>query len=123
MNIFMNSIYVIPMLLLMASCSRKSIGRNYDIRRLDEGKPYLYYIEKRGEQTSDGIFDGIVKDIVWKNDEIIANVQKHASCDKSGWFKLNIQTGAIDGPIDNFSDYQKEATRIEDFYKNPQRTK
>ena len=123
MNLFKCSILVLSVVFLLVGCQGKSIGDNYYIRCLEEGEPYLYYIEKKGDRTPGGVFDGIVKEIVWNDDELVAKVQRLASSDKSGWFKLNIKTGEIKGPVENFAEYQKAAVRIEDFYLNPKRTK
>ncbi|MFT4175264.1 MAG: hypothetical protein QM627_01295 [Luteolibacter sp.] len=123
MKLYPYAALILPVLFLLAGCSGKSVGDNYYIRCLEEGDPYLYYLEKNGERTPGGVFDGIVKEIAWQGDEVVARVQRLSSSDKSGWYKLNIKTGKMEGPIEDFEIYQGSAMKIEDFYLNPQQTK
>jgi hypothetical protein len=84
--------------LLMIGCSKKTIKGDYYIEQFTEGDP-VYYIQKRGVDSGGGVFDGIVKQVAWKGDEVVADVVRLSSTDANGWYKLNMTNGLVEGPI------------------------
>ena len=84
--------------LFMIGCSKKKIAGDYYIEQFTEGDP-VYYVQKQGVDSGGGVFDGIITQIGWKGDELVAQVVRLSSTDKNGWYKLNLRTGLVEGPI------------------------
>jgi len=104
---------------LICSCSGKKLGSGFEIEENNEGTT-VYYVMETGVNSPGGVFDGVVKEIGWKGDEILAKVTRLASCDPSGWYILNMRTGVVIGPIaDNTIITGFSLVDVKEFYINP----
>lgn len=110
-------IFTILISIFAISCSSKKIKNNYYIERFDEGET-VYYICERGVDSGGGVFDGIIKEVALDKDYIYANVQRLASSDKGGWYRLNIKTGQIQGPIDLTNIHNIKILSASDFFNS-----
>lgn len=108
--------------LLMIGCSQKKITGDYYIEQFAEGDP-VYYIQKKGVDSGGGVFDGIVTRVGWKGDEVIADVVRLSSTDKNGWYKLNLSTGLVDGPILSAEVAKFTVVDAELFFDDPRKNK
>ena len=116
----MKNILLIVLLFGLSCCSGSKIKNGYYVEMSEEGDP-LYYVEKNGHDSPGGVFDGVVKEIIWDRDEIIAKVKRLSSSDSSGWYKLDLNTGKVVGPMSEHDKYELKCVKIEDFYKDPRR--
>lgn len=108
--------------LLMISCSKKKITGNYYIEQFAEGDP-VYYLQQRGVDSGGGVFDGIVTQLGWKGDEVVADVVRLSSADENGWYKLNLKTGVVAGPIPSAEVASFAVVDAEKFFEDPQKNK
>ncbi len=107
-------------MLLFVGCSRKKIANGYYIELFDESRP-VYYIMEKGVDSGGGVYDGVVKDIGWKDNELLARVRRLSSADPHGYYKLNLDTGNVTGPITDESEILSfKVVKAEYFFKNPQ---
>ena len=120
LNVTKISIILVIAITLASSCnsSKKNILGNYDLELFDEGGP-LYYVNKRGVTSGGGVFDGIIKKIGIDGVEIYAEVKRLSSSDPDGWYKLNINSGVVSGPLDiNLKCIEFKIVDVADFYNN-----
>ena len=103
LNVKKNRICIILFLAIcfgnLLSCSKKTIKGDYYIERFEEGEP-TYYINQRGIDSGGGVFDGIVLRILVTDGDFYAEIQRLSSSDKNGWYKLNLDTGVVIGPVE-----------------------
>lgn len=102
----------------MIGCSKKKISGDYYIEQFSEGDP-VYYIQKRGVDSAGGVFDGIVTQVGWKDVELIADVVRLSSADASGWYKLNLDTGVVEGPMPSSEAAKFATVNAEIFFTDP----
>lgn len=121
-NIFSRILLCFGVGLFMIGCSQKKIKGDYYIEQFAEGDP-VYYIQKRGVDSGGGVFDGIVTQVGWKGNEVIADVVRLSSTDENGWYKLNLTTGLVEGPI-LFAEVAKfTVVDAELFFDDPEKNK
>jgi len=95
------------------------MGARFEIEKFAEGNP-VYYVIETGVDSPGGVFDGVVNDIGWKGNEILARIERLSSSDPSGWYILNINTGVVSGPIENISKISSfKVVDVENFYADP----
>lgn len=105
---------------LFVGCSRKKIANDYYIELFDEGK-HVYYVVEKGVDSGGGVYDGIVKDIGWKDNELLARIRRLSSADPHGFYKLNLDTGNVTGPITDESEILSfKVVKAESFFEDPQ---
>jgi hypothetical protein len=108
--------------LIMISCSKKTISEKYYIELFTEGDP-VYYIGEKGVDSGGGVFDGIVKKVGWRGDEVVAKVVRLSSGDESGWYKLDITNGSVTGPISSGELSKFSIVDADVFFNDPKKHK
>jgi hypothetical protein len=108
--------------LIMIGCSKKTISGKYYIELFAEGDP-VYYVGEKGVDSGGGVFDGIVKQVGWRGDEIVAEVVRLSSGDVSGWYKLDIKNGSVTGPITNSELSKFHLVDADVFFNDPKKHK
>ena len=104
---------------LTISCSSKKLGSKYEFEKFSEGDS-VYYLIEIGVDSPGGVFDGIVKEIGWRDDEVLARVIRLSSSDPSGWYIFNLKSGKVSGPIHDDSTKSKfSVVDSELFYTDP----
>lgn len=80
-------------------CHQKIVG-DYYLFDLREGGAYCNKVHYgRWDDSGGGVFDGVVEQIGWNDEWIVAEVQRLSGIDTSGWYVLNVKTGKIFAPI------------------------
>ena len=111
-------IKIIPIFFLLGCNSKEKISNGYYLKTNEDG-PIVYYLAN-SESEAGGVFDGTVSQVGWKRDEIMAKVRRLASVDPSGYYKLDLKTGYITGPIINDEEISKlKMIDVSLFYENP----
>jgi hypothetical protein len=88
--------------IVVCSCRQdfRSLPGGYSLERFDEG-PTVYYVDAPGREAEPGggAFDGIIQEIGWNKDLILARVKRLSAGDPDGWYVLNVKTREITGPF------------------------
>ena len=86
---------------LLLSCtegpSKKLVDR-YRLERFSESGSY-YVIDARNHSSGGGVFDGVVDEIGWNDDWILARVRRLYHGDSNGWYVLNVRTREVKGAL------------------------
>jgi hypothetical protein len=90
---------------LVASCvdqdpfgfANKTIVGKFYLNLFDETQRYTIF--KKGDNSRAGIFDGTVLALGWDTNIILAEVDRVYDGDTDGWYRLDVKTGNITGPL------------------------
>ena len=78
--------------------SSKKLTGGYKLLRFDEGG--LYYLVAPGKGFDGvGYLEGVIRQIAWDQNFILADVDKCYGGDVDGWYAVNVQSGKILGPL------------------------
>ncbi len=118
------------LLILLSSCAiliscedpfgftKKKIKYNYYIENFQASHddPGLFYLKKRTNGEYTDIFEGIVEEIAWDNNNIYAKIHKCYRGDTDGIYVLDMEKNIIYGPLEKVpKDVMLVA--VYDFYK------
>jgi hypothetical protein len=104
--LFFYSLLGLVCVFLLMSCdqdplrlSYRKVAGTYDLHRWEDGK--IYYLEEKGAENKNGggVLDGVVEQIGWNNDYIIAKRRSTFGGDPNGWMVLDVNKKTIKGPF------------------------
>lgn len=74
------------------------ISHGYYLEDLGESQRIIV-VGKLGKDELGGVFEGHVMRIGWNNRHVLAYVKPHSAGDATGWYVLDVDTGATRGPL------------------------
>jgi len=66
------------------------------LEKAESGKCYL---RKARDKSLGGVFDGVVLEVGWSSEMVLGNVSRLYRGDPDGWYRLEIRSGKVTGPI------------------------
>ena len=84
------------LLMLTVGCGQRKISHGYRLEKfIENGK---FYIHGNGSPDQ-GVFEGVILELGWGDQYLIALVDCVFDGDPDGWYFLNMDNGAVAGPL------------------------
>lgn len=88
--------------------SYRRVAGDYYLHRWEDGKTY-YLEDKTRPKTGGGVLDGVVEDIAWSENIILAKRRSTFGGDPDGWMVVNVKDKTIKGPVGDYFSNISEA--------------
>ena len=81
--------------------SCRTVGGSYCLHRWEDGK--TYYLEDKDHESKNGggVLGGVVEQIGWNGNYIVAKRRSTFAGDPSGWMIVDVKQRTIKGPYDD----------------------
>ena len=102
------SVLIILAVFVFTQChnNRKKLSGDYYLDRFIDGG--VFYLEDSKNPQQGGILEGVIQELGYNNQWIVAYVLKQYGGDKDGWYVIDVKNKSISGPYVSLLEFKED---------------